>query len=94
MSDQVPTKHEVCGWACETSQGGAVKLRDRCGSYEKLAASPLSSAPDKTAMLHRLQGTRKIVHIVFVFVTAIEGTPLFRGKRHFFWALTDHKNRQ
>ena len=94
MSDQVPTKQEVYGWACEKSQGGAVKLRDRCGSNEKLAASPLSSAPDKTAMLRRLQGTRKIVHIVFVFVTAIEGTPLFRGKRHFFWALTDHKNRQ
>ena len=42
-------------------------------------ASPLSSAPDKTAMLRRLQGTRNIVHIIFVFVTAIEGTPLFRA---------------
>ena len=27
----------------------------------------------------------KNVHMIFVFVTSIEGTPLFRGKRHFFW---------
>ena len=25
------------------------------------------------------------VHIIFVFVTSNEGTPLFRGKGHFFW---------
>ena len=30
--------------------------------------------------------SRKNVHIIiFVFVTSVEGTPLFRGKRHFFW---------
>ena len=28
--------------------------------------------------------SQKNVHI-FVSVTSIEGTPLFRGKRHFFW---------
>ena len=30
--------------------------------------------------------SQKNVHI-FVSVTSIEGTPLFRGKGHFFWAL-------
>ena len=31
-------------------------------------------------------GSTKIyVHIIFVSVTSIEGTPLFRGKGHFFW---------
>ena len=35
------------------------------------------------------QGTQNLVsknvHIIFVFVTSIEGTPLFTGKGHFFW---------
>ena len=30
--------------------------------------------------------SRKNVHIICVFVTSVEGTPLFRGKRHFFWS--------
>ena len=25
------------------------------------------------------------VHIIFVSITSVEGTPLFRGKGHFFW---------
>ena len=29
--------------------------------------------------------SRKKVHIIFVFVSFIEGTPLLRGKGHFFW---------
>ena len=29
--------------------------------------------------------SRKNVHIIFVFVTSIEGIPLFRGKGHFSW---------
>ena len=29
--------------------------------------------------------SRKNVHMIFVFVTSIEGTPLFRGKGHLFW---------
>ena len=29
--------------------------------------------------------SRKNVHIIFVFVTSFEGTPLFRGKGHCFW---------
>ena len=33
---------------------------------------------------HELR-SRKSVHMIFVFVTSIEGTPLFRGKGHFFW---------
>ena len=24
--------------------------------------------------------------VIFVFVTSIEGTPLLRGKEHFFWS--------
>ena len=36
-----------------------------------------------------LQGTkiwpRENSHIIFVFVTSIEGTPLFRGWGHFLW---------
>ena len=47
--------------------------------------------------------SRKNFHAIFVSVTSIEGTPLFRGKGHFFWVskpvfnlhsgdiLTDHK---
>ena len=38
-----------------------------------------------------VQGTRNLVpenvDIIFVFATSIEGTPLFRGKGHFFWVL-------
>ena len=30
----------------------------------------------------------KNVHIISVFVTSIEGKPLFRGKGHFFWVQT------
>ena len=33
---------------------------------------------------HKLR-SRKNVHMIFVFVTSIEETPLFRGKGHFFW---------
>ena len=29
--------------------------------------------------------SRENVHLIFVFVTSIEGTPLFRGKGHLFW---------
>ena len=29
--------------------------------------------------------SQKNVHLIFVFVTSIEGTPLFRGKGHVFW---------
>ena len=37
-----------------------------------------------------IQGTQNLVpeksfHIIFECVTAIEGTPLFRGKEHIFW---------
>ena len=31
--------------------------------------------------------SRKNVHLIVVFVTSIEGTPLFRGKGHLFWVL-------
>ena len=30
-------------------------------------------------------GPEKNVHIIFVFVTSVLGTPLFRGKGHCFW---------
>ena len=30
--------------------------------------------------------SRQNLHIIFVFVTSFERTPLFRGKGHFFWA--------
>ena len=38
-----------------------------------------------------IQGSQNLVpemnvHITFEFVSSIEGTPLFRGKRQFFWA--------
>ena len=34
---------------------------------------------------HKIWSCRN-VHIIFVLVTSIEGTPLFRGKGHLFWA--------
>ena len=34
----------------------------------------------------------KNVHIIFVFVTSFEGTPLFRGKGHFFKVATPRFN--
>ena len=34
----------------------------------------------------------KNVHIIFVFVTSFEGTPLFRGKGHFFKVATSRSN--
>ena len=34
----------------------------------------------------------KNVHIIFVFVTSFEGTPLFRGKGHFFKVPTPRSN--
>ena len=32
-------------------------------------------------------GPLKKVHIIFIFVTSIEGTLLIQGKGHFFWVL-------
>ena len=29
--------------------------------------------------------SRKDVHIIFVFITSIDGTPLFMGNGHYFW---------
>ena len=28
---------------------------------------------------------RTNIHIIFLSITSVEGTPLFRGKGHFFW---------
>ena len=43
-----------------------------------------------------VQGTQNLVpkkvHIIFVFVSFIEGTPLLRGKGHFFWVLKPRFN--
>ena len=44
----------------------------------------ISMKEDLINILAKLR-SRKNVDMIFVFVTSIEGTPLFRGKGHFFW---------
>ena len=47
-----------------------------------ITMDPLGTPP---YLMENLGECQKNVHITYLFVTSIEGTPLFRGKEHFFW---------
>ena len=64
-------------------------------SYTYSTTSPAFGTPlfrghlysgDTSVQGHKIW-SQKNVDIIFVFATSIEGTPLFRGKGHFFWVL-------
>ena len=47
---------------------------------------------DTSSILGHKIWSRKNVHLLFVFVSSIEWTPLFRGKGHFLWVLKPRFN--
>ena len=75
---------------CDTQnnqgRGGLITLYQNLDYREYSGASPLGHLYSRDTFIqgHKIWSWNN-AHIIFVSITSVEGTPLFRGKGHIVW---------